>query len=168
MKKNSESRVLEKRCHLNYLKLAGLTENEWRKEMFYLTMHSTHFMLRSYGVKDMVKDHSDSLRVTRCRHIGYSFQSAARFFFYASSHRQDNTYHSLCYTNRGALAGTRNSSMGSPWRIDPTTHRTITENYYLIHCVSRIKIKYKICYATELAKKHLTSAKRLMQNLIEN
>ena len=30
--------------------------------MFYLTMHSTHFILRLYGVKHMVKDHSDSLR----------------------------------------------------------------------------------------------------------
>ena len=26
--------------------------------------------------------------------------------------RQDNTYHGLCYTSRGTLAGTRNSSMG--------------------------------------------------------
>ena len=33
---------------------------------------------------------------------------------YAPSHRQDSTYHSLCYTSRGALAGTRNSSMGPP------------------------------------------------------
>ena len=31
---------------------------------------------------------------------------------YAPSHRQDNTYHGLCYTSRGALAGTRNSSLG--------------------------------------------------------
>ena len=31
---------------------------------------------------------------------------------YAPSHRQDFTYHGLCYTSRGALAGTRNSSMG--------------------------------------------------------
>ena len=35
-------------------------------------------------------------------------------FLYASSHRQGNTYHSLCYTSRGALAGTKNSSMGPP------------------------------------------------------
>ena len=28
-----------------------------RKEMFYLTTHSTHFI---YGVSHMVKDHSDS------------------------------------------------------------------------------------------------------------
>ena len=59
--------------------------------MFYLTMHSTHFImiygrkegnvlfnntlntfyLRLYGVRHMVKDHSDSERETRCRHIGY-------------------------------------------------------------------------------------------------
>ena len=31
-----------------------------RKEMFYLMMHSTHFILRLYGVGHMVKDHSDS------------------------------------------------------------------------------------------------------------
>ena len=30
--------------------------------MFYLTTHSTHFILRLYGVGHMVKDHSDSER----------------------------------------------------------------------------------------------------------
>ena len=35
---------------------------EGRKEMFYLTMHSTHFILPLYGVRHMVKDHSDSER----------------------------------------------------------------------------------------------------------
>ena len=33
-----------------------------KKEMFYLTTHSTHFILRFYGVGHMVKDHSDSER----------------------------------------------------------------------------------------------------------
>ena len=46
---------------------------------------------------------------TRCC---YSFRLTARVLLYAPSHRQDNTYHGLCYTSRGALAGTRNSSMG--------------------------------------------------------
>ena len=46
--------------------------------------------------------------------IGYSYRLAARVLLYAPSHRQDNTYHGLCYTSRGALAGTRNSSMGPP------------------------------------------------------
>ena len=51
---------------------------------------------------------------TRCRHIGYSYRLTARVLLYAPSHRQDNTYHGLCYTSRGALAGTRNSSRGPP------------------------------------------------------
>ena len=51
---------------------------------------------------------------TRCRHIGCSFRLTAMVLLYAPSHRQDSTYHGLCYTSRGALAGTRNSSMGPP------------------------------------------------------
>ena len=51
---------------------------------------------------------------TRCRRIGYSFWLTARVLLYASSQRQDSTYHGLCYTSRGALAGTRNISMGPP------------------------------------------------------
>ena len=35
---------------------------EGRKEMFYLMMHSTHFILCLYGIVHMVKDHSDSER----------------------------------------------------------------------------------------------------------
>ena len=47
---------------------------------------------------------------TRYRHIGYSYRLTARAILYAPSHRQDNTYHGLCYTSRGALGSTRNSS----------------------------------------------------------
>ena len=43
---------------------------------------------------------------TCCRHIGYSYRLTARVLLYAPSHTQDNTYHGLCYTSRGALAGT--------------------------------------------------------------
>ena len=42
----------------NSLRLVG---QEGRKEMFYLTTHSTHFIY-GYGVGHMVKDHSDSER----------------------------------------------------------------------------------------------------------
>ena len=62
----------------------------------------------------MGKNHSDCERGNPLPPHGYSFRLAARVLLYASSHRQDNTYHSLCYTSRGALAGTRNSSMGPP------------------------------------------------------
>ena len=57
------------------------------------------FYLRLYGVRHMVKDHTDSER---------------GFFYMHHPHKQDNTYHGLCYTSRGALAGTRNSSVGPP------------------------------------------------------
>ena len=77
--------------------------------MFYLTTHSTHFI---YGYR-MVKDHSDSEKGNPLPPHRPSFRLTARVILYAPSHRQDNTYHGLCYTSRGALAGTRNSSMGS-------------------------------------------------------
>ena len=68
---------------------------------------------------------------TRCCHIGYSYRLTARVLLYAPSHRQDSTYHGLCYTSRGALDGTRYSSMGPPWRIDPMFHHTISEHPYI-------------------------------------
>ena len=37
--------------------------------------------------------------------MGYSFRLAARVLLYAPFHKQDSTYHGLCYTSRGALAG---------------------------------------------------------------
>ena len=60
--------------------------------------------------------------------MGYSFRLTAMVLLYAPSHRQDSTYHSHCYTNHGALVW--NSSMGRPWRIDPTTHHTMSECSY--------------------------------------
>ena len=66
------------------------------------------FYLRLYGVRHMVKDIQIAREETRCHNMGYSFRLVATVLLYAPSHRQDNTYHSLCYTSRGALAGTRN------------------------------------------------------------
>ena len=83
-----------------------------RKEMFYLTTHSTHFIY-GYMASDIWLRTIQIVREeTRCHHTDYSFRLTARVLLYAPSHRQDSTYHILCYTSRGALAGTRNSSMG--------------------------------------------------------
>ena len=66
-----------------------------RKEVFYLTTHSTHFI---YGYMASGIWHR-TIRIardeTRCRHMGYSFRLAARVLLYAPSHRQDSTYHGL-------------------------------------------------------------------------
>ena len=62
------------------------------------------FYLRLYGVRHMVKDHSDSKK-------GNPLPPHRLLLSINSTIPQNNTYHDLCYTGRGALAGTRNSSM---------------------------------------------------------
>ena len=114
--------------------LPAPTRTEGKKEVFYLTMHSTHFI---YGY--MVKDHSDSkIEETCCCHMGYSFRLAAKVLLYAPFHRRDSTYNSRCYTSRGALAGTWNGSMGSPhegsiprpaWQLHHSNHLTKWKQY---------------------------------------
>ena len=56
----------------------------------------------------MVKDHSDSERGNPLPLHRLQFPISSKGVLYASTHRQDNTYHSICYTTSGALAGTRN------------------------------------------------------------
>ena len=87
-------------------------DKEGRKEMFYLTTHSTHFIYGYMASDIWLRTILIVRKETRCRHIGYSFRLTARVLLYAPSHRQDSTYHGLCYTSRGTLAGMRNSSMG--------------------------------------------------------
>ena len=52
----------------------------------------------------MVKDHSDSERGNLLPPHGILFSINSKGLLYAPSHRQDSTYHGLCYTSRGALA----------------------------------------------------------------
>ena len=80
--------------------------------MFYLTTHSTHFIYGYMASDIWLRTILIVREETRCRHIGYSFRLAARVLLCAPSHRQDSTYHGLCYTSRGALAGTRNKTQG--------------------------------------------------------
>ena len=83
-----------------------------RERNVFLTTHSTHFIYGYMESDIWLRTILIVRKETRCRHIGYSYWLTARVLLYAPSHRQDNTYHSLCYTSRGALAGMRNSSMG--------------------------------------------------------
>ena len=90
--------------HINYSSCKG------RKEMFYLKTHSTHFI---YGYmvsgKGMIKDHSDSERRNPLPPHRLHFPINSKGSFICTSHRQDCTYHGLCYTSHGALARTRNT-----------------------------------------------------------
>ena len=57
----------------------------------------------------MVKDHSDFEGGNPLPPHGLLFPISSKGLLYASFYSLDNTYHILCYTNHGALAGTRNS-----------------------------------------------------------
>ena len=83
----------------------------------------------------MVKDHSDSERGNPLPPHRLLIRLAARVILYASPNRHDNTYHGLCYTSLGTLAGTSNSSIGSTVRNgsdDPSHHeRTLLPRIYI-------------------------------------
>ena len=98
---------------LNY----GLFPNERRKEGNVLFNDAFNtFYLWLYGIRHMVKDHSNSEKGNLLPPHRLLFMINSKKKLYAPSHRQDSTYHSLCYHSRGALAGMRNSSMGSLMR----------------------------------------------------
>ena len=117
--------------------------------MFYLTTHSTHFIYGYMASDIWLRTILIVRKETRCRHIGYSYRLTARVLLYAPSHIQDSTYHSLSYTSRGALAGTRNSSMSPPHEgsirrpIAPWANALTTE-LHLATCVEREKIQYHL------------------------
>ena len=80
--------------------------------MFCITTHSTHFIY-GYMASGICRRTTQIVReVIFCRHcIGYYFRLATKVILYAPS-------------------GTRNSSLGPPWRIDPTTYHTINKRSY--------------------------------------
>ena len=87
---------------------------EGRNEMFYLTTHSTHFIYGYMASDIWLRTFSDSEKGNPLPPHRLLFPINSKGFLYAPSHREDSTYHGLCYTSRGALAGTRSSSMGPP------------------------------------------------------
>ena len=98
-----------------------LCAQERERNVFYLTTHSTHFIYGYMASDIWLRTILIVRKETRCRHIDYSFRLTARVLLYAPSHRQDNTYHGLCYTSRGALARMRNTECSkSELRSYPT------------------------------------------------
>ena len=128
----------------------------------YLTMHSTHFTA-CYTVSNMWLRTTQIMRGNPLLSPkGYFFQLAAIELLDAPFQRQDSTYHSLCYTSHGALAGTRNSSMGPPLRIDLTIHCTLSEcSYHGAKSRSEKKMYYLTMHSTHFAACYTVSDMRL-------
>ena len=84
----------------------------------------------------MVKDHSDSEKGNLLLPHRLLFPISSKVL-YALSHRQDSTYHGLCYTSCGSLAGMRNSSS-----LHCITVTNVTQSYtimFSIHMGSEIE-----------------------------
>ena len=102
--------------------------------MFYLTTHSTHFIYGYMASDIWLRTILIARKETRCHHIGYSFRLAARVLLYAPSHRQDSTYHGLCYTSCGTLAfvlGITFQNQHMP-NLNSTDSVYIQINFYMI------------------------------------
>ena len=111
----------------------------WKEGNVLINEALNTFYLWLYGIGHIVKE------TLSHPYMGYSFWLAARGLLYSPSQRQYSTHHSLCYTSCRALAGTRNSSVGPPWRIDLTTHRTVRTvqlqlHYYESHCNLQLSV----------------------------
>ena len=117
--KYTDNDIINKKIYLVYYYSLGFRvcvldiymkefNKEGRKKMFFFNDALNTFYLR------LVKNHPDSERETRCRHMGYSIRFAGSVLLYAQSHRHDSTYHGLCYTSRGVHDGTRYCSLGPP------------------------------------------------------
>ena len=115
---------------------ADLLKMEGRKEMFYLTTHSTYFIYGNMASDIWLRTILIVRKETRCRHICYSFRLKARVLLYAPSHRQDSTYHGLCYTSRGALAIKDGRPDGKPHGVTLilACWRTYSDKSYLLFC----------------------------------
>ena len=97
---------------------------------------------------------------TRCRNMGYYFRLTARVLLYVPSHRQDSTYHGLCYTSRGALTDTRNSSMGPIH--ERSIRRTMSERFYhgaTSRCQTKKKSRHVQVQVLYLFKFHTLSTR---------
>ena len=78
------------------------------------------FYIWLYGIRHMVKNHSDSEKGNLLLLLhGLLFLISSKGSFVCTIYRQDSTY-----TSSEELAGMRNSSVGPPSGIDPTTHCT--------------------------------------------
>ena len=70
------------------------------RKCFLLTTHSTHFIYGYMASDIWYRTTQIAREETLCRHMGYSFRLTARVLLYTPSHRQDSTYHGVCYTSR--------------------------------------------------------------------
>ena len=90
--------------------------------MFYLMMHSTHFILRLYDVRHMVKDHSDSERGNPLLPHGLIFPINSKGFFYMH-HPTDRIAHTTAFVTP-VVEHWLEEINRDEWRITDRNHNT--------------------------------------------
>ena len=80
---------------ISFTKIFVITGDFGRKEMFYLTMHSTHFIYGYMASDIWLRTILIVRKETHCRHIGYSFRLTARFFY--MHHPTDRIAHTTAF-----------------------------------------------------------------------
>ena len=90
----------------HYTALFNFKTRKEGKGMFYLTTPSTHFIYGYMASDIWLRTILISEKVNPLPPHGLLFPISSKGFY---MHRptQDSSYHGLCYTSRGALAGTR-------------------------------------------------------------
>ena len=76
--------------------VGGKRLKEGRKEMFYLTTHSTHFIYYYMATDIWLRTILIVRKETRCRHIGYCFRLTARVILY-THHPTDRIAHTTAF-----------------------------------------------------------------------
>ena len=128
--------LLHIQSNLHHSILIG--REEGRKEMFYLTTHSTHFIYCYMASDIWLRTILIVRKETCCRHIGYSLRLTARVLLYAPFHRQDSTYHGLCYTNCSSMGSPHEGSIRrpiAPWANALTTGTIRIFSLFFYQCV---------------------------------
>ena len=80
-----QSKLLQYMPVMSHTPVINWTVCLGRKEMFYLTTHSTHFIYGYMASDIWLRTILIVRKETRCRHIGYSYRLTARVLLYAPS-----------------------------------------------------------------------------------
>ena len=133
--------------------------------MFYLRTHSTHFIY-GYMASD-IQTIQIAREETRCRHIGYSFQLAAKVLLYAPS--LDRIEHSLAFVTSVVehwldreIAQSVNHE-GSIWQpIAPWANAFTTELHLSPRTYEVIEKSIAVCYISDIKTRTHTSTQTVV------
>ena len=111
----------------------------------------------------MIKDHSDSERGTRYRHMGYAFRLAARGLLYASSHILQPLLHQSWSTGWNEKKLNVSTMKNRSEDLSHHQRALLPRSYIWRVCAFRVKDKTVINYLSVGIEKHVKRAVHLGQ-----